>query len=93
MKTIHKYPIILDAEFLVIEVPEGAEFLHVAEQHGTICLWALVKTDALMVRRRIRVVGTGLDASDLSREQYIGSVLVFNGTYVFHIFDAGNSIQ
>lgn len=94
MKTIYKYPIDLGAElFLTMEVPDGTVFLYVGEQLGEVCLWALVDTEAPLVRRHLRIVGTGIDASDLNEDQYIGSVLVLNGTYVYHIFDVGNSIQ
>lgn len=90
MKTIYKYPIVLDASYLVIDVPDGAQFIHVAEQHGRICLWALVDSEAPMIRRQIRIIGTGLSADDVKIEQHIGSILVLNGTYVLHIFDVGN---
>lgn len=91
MKTIYKYRISLAADFQTIDVHDGAQFLHVAEQHGEICLWAIVDSEADMVSRRIRVIGTGLSAEDVKFEQHIGSVLVLNGTYVFHIFDVGNT--
>lgn len=92
MKTIHKFPIEI-VDFQVINIPSGAKFLHVDMQNQTMCLWALVDTDAPIVERRIRVIGTGLPAGDISIEQHIGSVLVLQGTYVFHIFDVGVSIQ
>lgn len=96
MKTIYKYPLptpAMDSNFVIIEMPDGAQPLHVDVQHGQVCIWAVVDPERPMVRRRIRVIGTGLDASDVEHIAYIGSVLLLNGTFVFHIFDAGISLQ
>jgi hypothetical protein len=95
MKTIYKYPISIstDTEFIILDVPDGAQFLHVAPQQNKICLWALVDTEAIMTKRQIRVIGTGRSAEDVNLGQYIGSVLVLKGTYTLHIFDAGTLIQ
>jgi hypothetical protein len=93
MNTIYKYPISTAAAFTIIDVPKGAVFIHVAEQFGTICLWAMVDSEAPLIKRQIRVIGTGLPADDVKIDNYIGSILVLKGTYVFHIFDAGPIVQ
>lgn len=70
-----------------VEMPAGAAVLMVAEQHGKICLWAKVSPDAERVIRRFQVVGTG-HAELGGTETYLGSALVNNGNFVFHVFEA-----
>ena len=66
-----------------IEMPLGAELLHVGVQHNRICLWARVNENARMVGRRFRIVGTGHDGAD---GRYLGTVSFHSGDLVFHIF-------
>lgn len=89
MKTIYKYKLSLESDIVFINMPMDAFVIHVDIQHGDVYLWAMVDTDAAMERRIFRVIGTGHPAEDVGLTQHIGSFLVLNGTYVFHIFDVG----
>lgn len=86
-KTIYKYslfPISLDTT--VIDMPAGAELLHVDGQNEYICIWALVDPQADPTARKFRVFGTGhpIESSNL---QHVGSALMFDGTLVSHVFE------
>lgn len=67
-------------------MPEGAKILHVAEQAGSICLWAEVETQATQKQRHISVYGTGQRMPD-NPGTFIGSVLLHVGALVFHIYE------
>jgi hypothetical protein len=70
----------------IVEMPEDAELLHVAEQtFNRIALWARVNPDASRGRRLILVRGTG---HQLSAEPHVGTVLSTSGL-VWHVFDGG----
>lgn len=69
-------------------MPAGAEILHVHEQNGDICLWALVDPDAAKEQRNFVVLGTGhLDDRNFSHAEYIGSSHLRDGLFVFHVFE------
>lgn len=83
---IYKYPMeMLRLQF--IEFPAGAKILSVANQNGTICLWASIlnpDADAATRRRAIEIIGTGDQVSKADRT-FIGTVLMDG--YVWHIFE------
>ena len=74
-----------------LTMPRGARLLHVAVQQEQLCLWALVRPEAVTVRRRIRVVGTGQKISVNDSEKYVGTAMSFGGELVWHAFDLGES--
>lgn len=80
---VWKFELLLDDEF-TIEMPAGAEVVHVREQDNRPCLWVLVDPDAPKERRTFRTRGTGQDATDAGR--YLGSYQLHNGTFVGHLF-------
>lgn len=87
MKTIWKFP--LSPDKLTIEMPRGAKVLSVAVQDEVICVWALVDTEAALVKRRFYVLGTGHDASAVTSQivcLHVGIVLMDGGSLVFHVF-------
>jgi hypothetical protein len=69
-----------------LEMPAGAEHLHLAVQGDVPCLWARVRPGAAKVRRRFAWVGTGHPAPSPSEGTPVGSVLLAGGTFVFHLF-------
>lgn len=84
--TVWKYPLTLETQ-PTVEMPVGAEILHVGEQYGRLCLWALVNTSAPTTPRRFLVAGTGHDVP-ASRGRFIGTALMQDGGLVFHVWEA-----
>lgn len=95
MKTIHKFRVtgLLGAGDDPIRMPRGAKILTVHEQHGSVCVWAEVYTEAPMVRRVLGTVGTGW-VSNLGRGialaggTYVGTAFMPDGL-VWHVYDCG----
>lgn len=86
--TVWKYPLAMETQ-PTVEMPVGAEILHVGEQYGRLCLWALVNTSAPVTRRRFLVAGTGHDVpASASRGRFIGTALMHDGGLVFHVWEA-----
>jgi len=84
MQTVYKYTFELD-DFVKIEMPRGAEFLHVAEQAGVLCIWARVYSDSTFKSvRTLRVAGTGHPLEDGSNYRYVGTITQVRerGTFV-----------
>lgn len=71
----------------IISMPKGARLLHVAMQHHSLCVWALVDPVAPLVRRGFRIAGTGhpIDGNDC--KNHVSTV--FDGPFVWHVFDIG----
>lgn len=84
-ETIWKFN--LPPDFLPVAMPRGARLLYVAEQHGALCLWAQVDSTAPEVARRIHIVGTGHVIPGAAA--YVGSALLQDGMFVFHVYDGG----
>ncbi len=69
-----------------VQMPKGARILHVAQQAGESCAWAIVDDTAPMVPRRLVTYGTGW-TMPAEPGKYLGTV--HDGPYVWHIFDEG----
>lgn len=82
--TVWKF-VIADPE-TPVRMPEGAEVLHVAEQRGQVCLWALVEPTARQVDRRFVIAGTG-HPLPAHRGRFVGTVLISGGALVFHVWE------
>jgi len=88
-KIIFKYDLplqILDEnDALSVSMPRGAKVLHVAEQTGRLCAWALVDPAQKAVSPvRFAVHGTG-HPFDHSGD-YVGTALLLGGRLVLHVF-------
>ena len=97
MKTIYKYPLAISAE-LSIAMPTGAIPLYVSAQGDTLMLWALVDTDQPHQVRHFHVYGTGHPIDEKSYDgpldivaSYIGTAFMYDGTLVWHVFEAPNA--
>lgn len=88
MRTIWKFTLQVGKPPVIM--PQGATLLHVGMQFGTLCLWALVDSDAPLVTRRLVVKGTGWDCHDVEASHHVGSVVDEVGGFVWHIFDCGS---
>lgn len=92
MDVIWKYPLNVGSQ--TIELPRGADLLHIAEQHGCLTLWARVAPTAPLVTRNVLVVGTGGAPRVTGRCSYVGTAALctVGGDYVWHAFDLGEYI-
>lgn len=85
MKTIHKYD--LTTEFNRIVTHDGVQWLSVNSQDNQMKLWGLVDTDNPPAIHRATVVGTGQPVPDSAdSDSYLGTLLLNNGMFVFHVF-------
>lgn len=70
-----------------IEMPDGAQVLSVQEQHGELCMWALVDTSKPMVKRKFLTFGTGHILPDGKRLEFVGTALLESGAFVLNVFE------
>lgn len=72
-----------------VEVPAGAQVLHLAEKNQRVRLWLLVDPTAPLERWQISAVGDVSQVADES--EYLGTAITYDG-YVWHFFrDIGTS--
>ena len=86
MRTVYKYPIPV-TDVVRLDLPIGAELLHVAPQGEHVCLWALVEPLAEQERRVFLVRGTGQPIADDLKLVHVGTFLIQSGSLVFHLFE------
>lgn len=84
MKTIWKFPLVIDA-VQTIEMPAGAEILSVLEQDGRICVWALVTPGAAPLSRRFEMFWTGDAVPNFARRRFLATVQI--GRHIHHVFE------
>jgi hypothetical protein len=87
-KVIWKYEIPLEADF-TIEMPKGARILKVMRQHELPVMWAMVDDTAEKEKRKFFVEATGSSFDKAGK--YIGTCMVSNDRYVFHLFEAADT--
>lgn len=86
MKTIYKYQITI-CDRQEIEIPRFSEILHVQMQSGSWYVWVLVDTDEPMVKKRLRVFGTG---HEIPKEEDLYYVMTFQqAEFMWHLFEVG----
>lgn len=94
MRTVYKYQLnIVDKQTVDIVACNGLtvreQLLSVAIQHDVLCLWALADTELVTHKRRVTIAvhGTGhkVEAAN-PHENYIGSFMMLNGSFVGHVF-------
>ena len=71
----------------VIEVPGGAEMLHVRDQHSVIAIWYRCDPAEEKKPRKILICGTGHAAPTDAASLYIGTVSLQGGTLILHVFE------
>lgn len=73
----------------VIEMPTNSQILTVQMQGNDICIWALVYPNHAKVEHTFEMFGTGHPVyNDMGIERkYIGTVQMFGGDLVYHIFE------
>lgn len=85
MKTIYKYPILLE-EKQIISMPINAEILTVQIQNNVPCLWALVDNKLPLSDVTVIVYSTGAEIDQSQNLKYCSTLQVFDGAMVFHVF-------
>ena len=89
-KTVFKYVLNLSkltaGDRLDLEVPRGAKPLHVAAQHGELCLWAQVPVTALPSRHTLALAIHGTGHPFEHSGKYLGTGLLQGGQLVLHVF-------
>lgn len=84
--TIWKFPLEMKDE-QVIQVPPMHRLLCVQFQQEQLCLW--VEVNELQTARSdvtIAIVGTGHEIPNGFKHSYIGTVQMYGGTLVWHIY-------
>lgn len=98
MRTIYRYVLghqdgffkLREGTTVILRLPIGAKIVTAQMAAEELSVFAIIDTEKDTELRMFRVIGTGQDATILSYEdEYIGSISVLNGTYMYHIFDAG----
>ena len=82
---VYKYPIKID-DIVELELPAGAEILHVEAQNDKLCLWALVDPEKPTLYRRIRIAGTGHTIKE-NIIRYINTFTLYEKALWFHVFE------
>lgn len=87
-ETVWKFPLRLTYAQQV-EMPIGAHVIHVAEQLGILCMWAIVDPSAPTKSREFLIVGTGHTIPHGPDTIHVGSALCDGGDFVWHVFEQG----
>lgn len=85
---IWKFPI--EAGEFHVDMPGGAEVIHVATQGGRPFFWALVTPEAPMRSSAFQVFGTGHAIPDdphVQSRRHVGTFMLDGGALVFHLFE------
>lgn len=89
---IFKFPLPVADEY-TIRIHAGAQILSVGQQDNNMYLWALVNTVNPYVDYGIAIRGTGHSANTLdNRVKFLGSVHLYSGQVVFHVFGRGYAL-
>lgn len=90
MRTVLKYTFAVNEETTTFMMPTGTvKLLHVADQRGSLCMWAEVDpSEPVLSERKFTVVGTGWQ-EPLEKCDYVGTALMQVGT-VLHVYECTN---
>lgn len=86
MKTIWKFP--LRPGTTALNLPAGAEILHVGEQEGGVNIWALLDPSHPDEERVFQIWGTGWQIT-VEPGQHVGTVQMRDGL-VWHVFEVSD---
>lgn len=87
MKKVFKYE--LRGPVDTVEMPSGADVVHVGLKGDKVCLWAVVDPDAPVVRRRFEGFTTGMTIENPGALTHLAT-LVHEDGHVDHIFERAN---
>jgi hypothetical protein len=81
---ILKYPLKVEAGVQTVMMSTTAQIIKVAAQRNVLTMWAIVG-NGTEAARSFQVIGTGQDIPP--KAKYLGSALMFQDNYVWHIFE------
>ena len=84
--SIWKFPFQV-SDFLTISMPLGANILSIQVQRDVPTIWAMVNPNAQLVTRSFRCFGTGHPIPSGLPLEFVGTVQMFDGELVFHVFE------
>lgn len=89
-QTIYRYGIDVEDE-VVLKMPRGARIISVGTKTPSagsmLDLWAMCDPEETELESvRIRIVGTGHPIPDWQQLLFIGTVVVYDGVLVWHVF-------
>jgi len=86
MYSIWKYHIPLE-DYFNIELPKNSMILEVNTQDNKPTMWVLVETNVDLEKRYFRMFGTGQKFETISGLSHIGTIQMFKGDFVWHVFE------
>lgn len=89
MKVVWKFSLLLQAHNDV-EMPKGAEVVHVAAQFEKPCLWVLCDPEAEKETRRFGLATTG-QTWDERESRYVGTFMLGGGSFLGHILEPNSA--
>jgi len=85
LNRIHKYDLSVGDNNVNVMLPDGAQILSVAAQHGIVRVWILLDPNIQPKKTyRFTVVGTGWDIQRDALGIFIGTA--YDGEFVWHVF-------
>lgn len=87
MKQVWKYALDLSPTVQRIDMPAGAEILHVADQGRNIQMWALVELDRQPEARFFAAIKTGQNINPKFEWEYAGTALTHINEFAWHVFE------
>lgn len=87
LRKVFKWIVSSPADEVQLYMHHGAEVIHVGEQHGQLCIWALIDESAPRQHRSFRIAGTGHDVDCTTWNKYLGTVHLAGGALIFHVFE------
>jgi len=84
--TIWKFPFQI-ADVFSLSMPFGASILSVQVQREVPTIWAIVNPGAPMMDREFRCFGTGHPMPKGLPLDFVGTIQLFGGELVFHVFE------
>lgn len=86
MKKIYKYQVLI-ADESELELPERAKILTFQAQNDEAYIWAIIDTDIKTIEKvKFRMFGTGHSIREIDGLKYIGTIQIYNGSLVWHLF-------
>ena len=89
MKTIYKYNLSFPIDTIQeVEMPYGAQIISAKNQKEQICIWAIIdEEEERHEYRKFEICGTGTPIESKKEMKFIDTVLMSQGTFVFHVFE------